>query len=82
MAYRGKPLGHFGLPYLLFFTYFFIYKPPKINGGFQTAGNSGGFLTVENSEGFQTVGNSEGFQTAENSMGFQTTGNSVGFKPP
>jgi len=48
MACRGKSLGYFDLQYLLFVTYFFIYTPPKSNGGFQTAGNSGGLQTVGN----------------------------------
>jgi len=32
MTYREKSLDYFGLPFLLFVIYFFIYAPPISNG--------------------------------------------------
>jgi len=53
MTCRGKPLGYFDLPYLLFVTYFFLYihllkvtgvfKPPGIVGVSKPPGIAGVF---------------------------------------
>jgi len=43
MICRGKPLDYFGLSFLLFDTYIFIYAHPKINGVFKPLGIVGVF---------------------------------------